>query len=116
MPRPWNRPWTSLALSSLLLATQQTALADGVIRDGLGAISGGRGGTNLGFADNGEIIYDNPAGMANIDGCGLVECGIDVLFTDLKYSDADNGLTSASNDPFPMGQLSYMRRSEDGLW
>ena len=38
-----------------LLAVVRPCLADGVIRDGPGAISGGRGGTNIAFDDNGEV-------------------------------------------------------------
>lgn len=90
--------------------------ADGVIRDGLGAISSGRGGTNLGFSDNGEILLDNPAAMTNVAGNGLFEVGGDLLFTDLKYSDPDNGRVDAHDNPMPMGQIALIRKSQDGLW
>ena len=52
-----------LSLASIVLAMVITpAKGDGVVRDGVGAISTARGGTNLGFADNAAIILDNPAG------------------------------------------------------
>ncbi|MCA9139546.1 MAG: outer membrane protein transport protein [Planctomycetales bacterium] len=91
-----------------------SVLADGILRDGIGAISTGRGGTNLGFADNGNIILDNPGGMVNIDGRGLTELDLDVFFTDLTYADPDNARTDAADSPFPMGQISLIRKSDDG--
>lgn len=89
--------------------------ADGVIRDGVGARSVGRGGTNLAFADNGQVLLDNPAGIVNICSESLCEVGIDILFTDLQYADADNRVTNADDNPFPMGQVSVIRRDPDGL-
>ena len=89
-------------------------MADGILRDGIGARSTGRGGTNLGFADNGNIIVDNPGGMVNVNGSGLTELGLDVFFTDLTYADPDNARTEASHSPFPMGQISMIRKSKDG--
>lgn len=93
------------------------AAADGLIRDGVGARAVGRGGANLGFADNGQMLLDNPAAMANVQGDGLAEVGFDLLFTDLQYGDAaNNGRYVPSDDnPFPMGQVSYIRRLDD-VW
>lgn len=99
----------------LLLALASGAMADGVVRDGIGAISSGRGGTNIGFADNGEVLLDNPAGIVNAPGRGLSELSFDILQTDLYYSDPDNG-AHASYNPFPLGQLSVIKKSPDGLW
>ena len=39
-------------------------LGEGVVRDSIGPVSGGRGGTNLSFSDNLSLINDNPAGLA----------------------------------------------------
>lgn len=89
-------------------------MADGILRDGVGAISTGRGGTNIGFADNGNIILDNPGALAHVHGNGLTEFGFDMFFTDFTYSDPDNARTSPSNDPFPMGQFSLIRKAAGG--
>ena len=75
---------------ALVAATSNAALADGLVRDGIGPISTGRGGTNLGFADNGAIIHDNPAAMTNVAGFGLMEFGIDTAICKLQYSDPEN--------------------------
>lgn len=91
------------------------ALGDGVIRDGLGAISSGRGGTNIAHCDNGEILLDNPAGMVNIKRRRMAELSADLLLCDLHYADLQDD-TDAVSKLFPLGQLSYMIRSPDGQW
>ena len=99
-----------LISSALVLICSFTCFADGVVRDGIGAISTGRGGTNLGFADNGQMILENPAAMSSMAGMRLTEFDFDVLLTDLDYSDPDTPLTSASDNPFPMGQVSFVTK------
>ncbi|MBI3466226.1 MAG: outer membrane protein transport protein [Planctomycetes bacterium] len=96
-----------------IVATQ--ALGDGVVVDGVGATSGGRGGTNIANADNGAVLLDNPAGIVNIDGCGLFELGLDGLLTDLDYSDPENS-TNAKFRPMALPHFSYIRKSCDGDW
>jgi long-chain fatty acid transport protein len=84
--------------------------ADGVVRDGIGAISTGRGGTNIGFADNAAIILDNPAAMTNVPGCGFTELGIDTVICDLSYSDLDNDADGEVKG-FPSPMIGYVRRA-----
>jgi long-chain fatty acid transport protein len=113
----YRRPFqTACVVLALAAGSAGWALADGVVRDGLGAISAARGGTNLAFGDNGSVLMDNPAGMLQAGCCGLADFGFDVLITDLAYTDADNSRRNASNDPFPMGQLAYWRKSADNQW
>ncbi len=88
-----------------------SVLADGVIRDGLGAISSGRGGTNIAFSDNASVLLDNPAGMSNIDGRGLSGFGVDLLMTNLSYNGVD-----ADFHPMPLPEIAFMRRSGNGRW
>lgn len=106
----------AIAAFVLSIAVTNSVFADGIIRDGVGAISTGRGGTNYGFADNGEIILDNPGAMVNICGCGLTELGLDVLITDLTYQDPDNPRVGAANNPFPVGQFAIIRKSADNVF
>lgn len=101
---------------ALMAMLSVTVFADGVVRDGLGAISSGRGGTNIAHSDNGQIIHDNPAGMVNVAGGGLFEVGADLLFTDLHYSDADPNDTNAEFKLMPLGQVSYIAKSQDEQW
>ena len=102
------------AFAGLLLAASPL-LANGVVRDGLGAISAGRGGTNLGHWDNGSILLDNPAAMTNIYAGEMVDFGIDTVFTDIHYTDPDNDV-QAEFKPMPLSQASYIRRSDCGCW
>ena len=95
----------------ICLYVSNVGLADGVVRDAIGARTTGRGGVNIGYADNGGIIIDNPAGLSNIDGFGFTDFGFDTLFTDLSYEDLNDSRTSASNSPFPLGQVSIVRRT-----
>jgi long-chain fatty acid transport protein len=104
-----------VCLTITLLTTGRVA-ADGLMRDGLGAISGGRGGTNIAFADTGVILLDNPAGMVNIRGRGLTEFSVDTVFTELRYTDAHNSGVYAEQTPFPLPYASLIHKSDDGIW
>jgi long-subunit fatty acid transport protein len=98
---------------AVMMSLCGSALADGVVRDGVGAVSIGRGGTNIANADNGAVILDNPAGMVNLEGSGIFEIAIDGLITDLDYSDPQNS-TNAKFRPMALPELSYVRKSSDG--
>jgi long-chain fatty acid transport protein len=102
-----------LGLMMSLLAAG-SALADGVILNGVSPRSLSRGGTNIGFADNGGIIYDNPAAMTNVEGQGLLDVGATMLITDFHYSDPQNSMRSVDFCPLP--QMAYIRKSEDQIW
>lgn len=97
------------------LAIPATALADGLVRDGVGPISTGRGGTNQGFADNAAIILDNPGAMVNVNGTGLLEAGADTTTPVVDYSNPFNDVNSKVR-PLPMPVVGYVRKSEDGGW
>ena len=102
---------------AVLLLGAHVARADGVIRDGLGAISTGRGGANIAHSDNGEILLDNPAAMVNIPTRRLYELSADLLFCDPRYSDIpDNPTGGGELKLFPLGQLSYIAKSANGRW
>lgn len=102
-------------LTFVCLALLSTAvLADGVILNGVAPRSLSRGGTNLGFADNGGILHDNPAAMTNIAGRGLIDVGAVNVFTRFTYADPDNNVSTSDYCPLP--QISYIQKSEDGIW
>jgi long-chain fatty acid transport protein len=103
-------------LGAALLSWPTGAAGDGVVRDGVGAVSSGRGGTNIAHFDNGAILLDNPAAMVNIPGCALAEISADILVTDLHYSDRDPNDANAEHKPFPLGQLAYISKTPDGDW
>jgi len=100
----------------VLTCTPSYVQADGVVRDGMGPISTGRGATNLAFADNAAIIHDNPAGMSNVDGTGLVEGGVDTVICGLHYTDPDNPNVNNIIRGYPCGMIGYVQRSYDSPW
>ncbi len=106
-----------LACSGLLLLLVGPTLvrADGLILDGVGPISSGRGGTNQAFSDNAAIILDNPAGMMNVAGNGLAEAGVDTVIPVVNYSDPYNDVQSKIR-PLPVPNLGLIRKSADGQW
>jgi long-subunit fatty acid transport protein len=107
----------SLALAALITAgfSLPRVHADGLVLDGVGPISGGRGGTNQAFSDNAAIILDNPAGMMNVAGDGLAEAGVDLVTPVVNYSDSFNDVQSKIR-PLPLPNLGYIRKSANGQW
>ena len=108
IPR-WSSAW-SLAASLLVLAlTPNNLLAQGVVRDSVGPVSSGRGGTNIAHYDNLGIILDNPAGLANIKEFQRLDFGIDFLVTDLDYTDPSNN-ANGEVMPLPLPQFAFSRK------
>jgi long-subunit fatty acid transport protein len=84
-----------------------SSLADGLLQDGMSARVAGRGGTNLGFADSGTILHDNPGGMVNFGGRSLAHVGVDVLLADIQYAKSV-GPADSDEDPVPLGQIALL--------
>jgi len=103
-------------LCLIALTTERRVRADGVIRDGIGAISTSRGGTNIAHSDNGAVLLDNPAGLANFGGERFFELGFDTLITDLDYYDADPNNVNGEFMALPLPQVSWFQRSAGGDW
>jgi long-chain fatty acid transport protein len=108
-----NAKRISLSLAALLVFVG-SALGDGVMLDGVSPRSISRGGTNIAFADNGAILFDNPAGAVNIDGNGLLDIGANLMIGDFRYSDTFRSATETSVTPLP--QIALIRKSADGDW
>lgn len=105
-----------LGVCLLLGVAAVPALAqNGVMRDSVGATAAGRGGTDVAHSDNGAILLDNPAGMANVDGQGLFEIGLDTIESNTHYSDPLND-TYSKFRPVPLPEISYIEKSDDGRW
>lgn len=103
------------ACLTLLSAASALHAQNGVVRDAVGATSGGRGGTNVAHSDNGPIILDNPAGMTGIDGNSLTELGGELLFTHVHYSDPLND-TSNKFRPMALPDFSAIWKGPEGIW
>ncbi|HTQ40885.1 MAG TPA: outer membrane protein transport protein [Pirellulales bacterium] len=110
------RKWAFAIALCTGLITAATAWADGVMLDGVSPRSLSRGGTNLGFADNGGIIFDDPAAMVNIDGQEMVDIGGDALIVSNQFTNSQNPGGAASTTFTPVPQVSMIRKSDDGVW
>ncbi len=109
-----------IGVMSIVNFAAVTAEAAGTISNALSAREAGRGGANLAFSDNGVVLLDNPAGMQGIfDECSCENAFVDIggvgLFTDLTYSDADNPLTDAADNPTGLGHFMVARRVHDDI-
>ena len=94
----------------MLAAT--VAWGDGIQLNGVSPRSIGRGGTNLGFADNGGILFDNPAGAVNITSDGLFEVVAGGIITDMHYSEPQNSSMRDIN-LVPIPQMAFIKRSDE---
>jgi long-chain fatty acid transport protein len=106
--------WKAALSACASIIVCSSVLADGVILQGISPRALGRGGTNQGFADNGGVLHDNPGAMTNVAGQGLVDVGMVGVITQFDYTDPSNNVSTSDFCPLP--QLSYIRKSEDGIW
>ncbi len=63
--------------------------ANGLMRDNMGTIPSGRGGTNLAYTDNGMVVYDNPSALTEVKG-KTAELDFDVLDLMPHFKNATN--------------------------
>ncbi|WP_197528537.1 OmpP1/FadL family transporter [Aeoliella mucimassa] len=83
---------------------------DGITLDGVSAVSIGRGGTNLGFADNGSMLHDNPGALGQMKGDVMLQLGATALFTQFDYGDADNVQQRSQNQMYALPEFTYIKR------
>jgi long-chain fatty acid transport protein len=110
-----GRKWAAGFAACALLLCASNVWADGVMLDGVSPRSVARGGTNLGFADNGGVIYDNPGAMVNVAGDGLVDIGGEGLFVSGHYAEPP-GTNVYSTTFTPLPQIGIIKKSCDGCW
>ena len=90
--------------------TEGIGSANGVIRDSIGTISSGRGGTNLAASDNSALIYDNPAALSRMSGLNW-DLTMDILSTNITYNDPQND-KKAKKQIIPLPGLAGVYKSE----
>ncbi len=113
-------PTKILAITFMVALLATPVHAAGTISNALSAREAGRGGTNLGFGDNGVLLHDNASGMQGLVGdCFSDDSYIDIggagLFTDLSYSDDDNPTTDAADNPTGLGYFMMARRWNEDI-
>lgn len=110
-----SRAWRALLGIVALVQLASVAWADGLIRDGVGPISTGRGGTNQGFADNSAIILDNPGAMVNVEDNALLELGVDTVICHVDYTNPLSDVGSKTR-PLPAPVIGFIKKSDDQQW
>lgn len=108
-----GRRWCALVGLLVWNALSHQAQGDGITLDGVSAVSIGRGGTNLAFADNGSMLHDNPGAMGQMCGVGMFQMGASFLFTHFDYGDPDNSQARSQNQVYPLPELAYIKRMSD---
>ena len=98
-----------VAFLLVLLFWSPIVLANGIVRDSIGAVSSGRGGANVSHSDNLAILNDNPAGLAWVDDTLLFEFSGDFLIRNVHYRDP-LGSDEAENRLFFLPQVSIAGR------
>jgi len=98
----------------LVLWLCTVACGDGLFLDGVSARSVGRGGTNLGFADNGAVIHDNPGGLINMRSCSFKETNAMLLFSNVDYSDP-GGVSDFRQDVIPLGSAAFGKKINEDV-
>lgn len=106
----------AMLLVACCLGSANVSRAAGLSTNGLGPIPTGRGGVNQSWADNAEMILDNPASMVNVDGQGLIELGVATGIPTSNFSDAFGNSVNAKVRPQPGPVLGITRKTRDGNW
>ena len=86
--------------------------AAGVILDSVGAVSAGRGGTNISHADNGVLIHDNPAGLVNMSAGSRLELNFEFLYPEARYEDPLD-MDYSKHEIFTLPTFSYTYKKDD---
>ncbi|MEQ8288151.1 MAG: outer membrane protein transport protein [Gammaproteobacteria bacterium] len=90
------------------------ALANGVLRNGIGSKSIGLAGSDLVFADNGlSAMNSNPAALTKLKGGNLVLSGT-VATLDAEYSNGGSSVNADSSPGF-IPEFAYTRELNNGI-
>jgi long-chain fatty acid transport protein len=101
------RPWIACLLSVLVA---RVAAADGFLRDGLGPIPAGRGATNVAHADNGSVLLDNPAALADVAPAALADVHVGQYLFAFRYADAENAGVAGQGSLLPIADAALLLR------
>lgn len=107
------RAYRCLIALFVSLASPSVLLADGITLDGVSAVSIGRGGTNLGFADNASMLHDNAGAMGQMDADAMVQIGGTFLFSQFDYGDSDNVQQRSQNQVYPLPEIAVIKKLND---
>lgn len=101
----------ALVACVLLVVAARGASADGFLRDGMGPIPAARGATNVAHADNGSVLLDNPAALANVAARTLADVHLGQYLFAFDYADAENASAHGAGSPLPIADAALLFRS-----
>src|SRR4051812_12571017 len=108
-----KRPVLRLPFACMLvLLAGRPAFADGFLRDGIGPIPAGRGATNVAHADNGSVLLDNPAALANVEPAAVADLHLGQYIFAFHYADAENAGADGTGTLLPIADAAYLARSQ----
>jgi long-chain fatty acid transport protein len=112
-PQPLAARARALLCASVLnVLCHGVARGDGFLRDGLGPVPAARGATNVAHADNGSVLLDNPAALANIQGSALVDLHLGQYLFAFRYADPENVDADGTGTLLPIADLAVLARPE----
>ncbi|MGA1790297.1 MAG: OmpP1/FadL family transporter [bacterium] len=76
-----------ILLISIFIVSQ--ALANGVLLESVGTTSTGRGATDIAYSDNGIMVHNNPAGLADLED-DRIEITTELISFSMHYQDPQN--------------------------
>ena len=112
----FRQRWAAILLPWFCVCSAVAARAGGLSRDGLGPIPTGRGGVNQAFADNAEMIVDNPSSMINVDGDGLIEIGVTTGIFTSDFADQYGNDVNGKVRPLPGPVLGITKKTPNEQW
>lgn len=108
---PTNR--SIVACLFLVLIASLAFATNGTRMNGFDAKTVGRGGTSIGFFDNGALLYTNPAGISFLEG-SLLDGNFSLMVPGLNFTNSVNAAKGKTNY-FPIANLSYVKKDESRL-
>lgn len=78
----------------------------------MGAVSSGRGGTNISHADNGVLIHDNPAALVNMPVGIRLDTSLELIYPEVRYEDPQN-IDYSKHEIFTLPSFSLVYKKHD---
>ena len=102
-----------IIIGTVFLVAQKETFSAAVILDSIGAVSSGRGGTNIAHWDNGQLIHDNPASLVNMPAGKRLDIELHFIYPEIKYEDPqDSDYVKHTVFTIPSLSFSYKRHKD----
>ncbi len=99
-------------IGTVFLVAHKEIFSAAVVLDSIGAVSSGRGGTNIAHWDNGQLIHDNPASLVNMPPGKRLDIGSHFIYPEIKYEDRQDS-DYLKHSVFTIPSLSFSYKSHE---